>query len=260
MRKEDNIATSADGVPIHYDISGGGQTALVFIHGWCCSRRFWDRQLPFFSRQHTVVTIDLAGHGSSGTGRKHWTMPAFGLDVAAVVKHLDLEQVVLIGHSMGGYVIIEAGQRLEEALIGLVGVDTWRDIGSPRTSDQIEGMLSPLRRDFVSAARAFAQSMFLPTSDPELVENTVSGMSAMPPNIAISAFDEALNYADASSKLSEIVSPKGVIYSEHWGEMDLEMARSHGIEPVPMRNVGHFVMLEDPNTFNNLLDRLVRRF
>jgi hypothetical protein len=90
-------AISADGNEIHYQVQGQGKPALIFIHGWCCDRSYWDAQLPYFAQKYIVVAIDLAGHGESGLDRKEWTMGAFGEDVVAVVNKLNLEQVVLIG-------------------------------------------------------------------------------------------------------------------------------------------------------------------
>src|SRR3954463_16548048 len=66
-------AKSADGVPIHYEVQGSGEPALVFVHGWAIDSRYWDAQVPVFARTHRVVTLDLAGHGRSGRGRKEWT-------------------------------------------------------------------------------------------------------------------------------------------------------------------------------------------
>jgi pimeloyl-ACP methyl ester carboxylesterase len=66
-----------------------------------------------------VVAIDLAGHGESGVGRKAWTMPTFGDDLVAVVERLALADAVLIGHSMGGDVIVEAA--LQRASLELAG-------------------------------------------------------------------------------------------------------------------------------------------
>jgi pimeloyl-ACP methyl ester carboxylesterase len=102
MHAHSHIALSADGVPIHYDVQGTGALALVFVHGWCCDRHSWDRQVDAFAPSYTVVRLDLAGHGASGQARTQWTMAAFGQDVVAVVEQLRLVQVVLIGHSMGG--------------------------------------------------------------------------------------------------------------------------------------------------------------
>jgi pimeloyl-ACP methyl ester carboxylesterase len=137
MSAQDHIALSSDGVPIHYDVQGSGTIALVFVHGWCCNRGHWAGQLDHFTPHYTLVTIDLAGHGASGRDRTRWNMPSFGRDVTAVVEQLGLEQVVLIGHSMGGLVIVEAARRLPSAVIGLVGVDTWRNVEQIRTPGQI---------------------------------------------------------------------------------------------------------------------------
>jgi pimeloyl-ACP methyl ester carboxylesterase len=71
------VAYSADGVSIHYRVAGHGRTALVFVHGWCGEQGHWDEQIAAFSPNYTVVTIDIAGHGASGTNRTEWTMEAF---------------------------------------------------------------------------------------------------------------------------------------------------------------------------------------
>ena len=42
MHAQSHVAISADGLPIHYDVQGNGGIALVFVHGWCCDRRYWD--------------------------------------------------------------------------------------------------------------------------------------------------------------------------------------------------------------------------
>jgi pimeloyl-ACP methyl ester carboxylesterase len=124
-----DVAISPDGVPIHYETHGAGAPALVFVHGWTCDRSYWEQQMGHFAQQHQVVAINLAGHGDSGLSRKAWTIPAFGEDVVAVVEKLGLEQVVLIGHYMGGPVIIEAARRMPDRVVGLVGADTYRNIG-----------------------------------------------------------------------------------------------------------------------------------
>ena len=116
----------------------------MFVHGVCCDGRFWDGQVNHFAPHYTVVRLDLAGHGTSGRDRPQWTMSAFGQDVVAVVEQLRLAQVVLIGHSMGGAVIVEAARRLPTAVIGLVGVDVspWKDVEQPRTPAQIAALLA----------------------------------------------------------------------------------------------------------------------
>lgn len=94
-------AESADGVRIAFEVHGQGPLALVFVHGWSCNRSFWAGQIEPFSKQFKVVAVDLAGHGDSGRNRERWTIQSYGDDVAAVVEKLNLNRVILIGHSMG---------------------------------------------------------------------------------------------------------------------------------------------------------------
>jgi pimeloyl-ACP methyl ester carboxylesterase len=256
MLAHNHIAISADGIPIHYDVHGNGAIALVFVHGWCCDRRYWDRQVEHFAPHYTVVCLDLAGHGASGRDRTQWTVPAFGQDVAAVVEQLGLEQVVLIGHSIGGQYIVETARRLPASAIGLVSLDTWSNVEETRTPAQVAETLAPFRANFVEAMRTFVQSRFVPTSDPTLVEHVVRGMSAAPPHIAISVREEVLgNGRNLQVGLQEVKAPKMAINAR---PTNMEAAQRYGIEVVLMSGVGHFMMMEDPQTFNRLLGEAVQ--
>ena len=260
MHVQSHVAISADGVPIHYDVQGNGATALVFVHGWCCHRRFWDRQVEHFASHYTVVSIDVGGHGASGRDRTQWTVSAFGQDIVAVVAQRGLEQVVLIGHSMGGPWIVEAARHLPRAVTGVVGVDTWPNIEHPPTPAQVAEMLAPFRTNFVEAMRAFARNLFVPTSDPALVEHVVATMSAAPPPMAIGVREEVLgNVRQLQAGFQEVTAPKILIYAESWRPPNIAAMQRYGIEVVPMSGVGHFMMLEDPQTFNRLLDEAVKK-
>ena len=259
MTAQSHIAISADGVLIHYDVQGTGAIALVFVHGWCCDRRYWDRQVGHFASHYTVVGLDLAGHGASGRDRTQWTVAAFGQDVVAVVEQLGLEQVVLIGHSLGGPVIVEAARRLPTAIIGVVGVDTWQNVEQVRTPEQVAEMVAPFRTNFVEAMRTFVRARFVPTSDPTVVEHVMAGMSAAPPHIGIGAITEYWgNDRKLQEGLQEIKAPKITINASDRGT-NREAAQRHGIEVTWMSGVGHLVMMEDPQTFNRLLDEAVQK-
>jgi pimeloyl-ACP methyl ester carboxylesterase len=102
---------SADNVSIAYAVYGPAtDPAVVFVHGWNCDSRDWHNQIPYFSKKYQVITVDLAGHGNSGFGRKAYTTEAFGQDVVAVLRQLNVKKAVLVGHSMGGEVILYAAK------------------------------------------------------------------------------------------------------------------------------------------------------
>ena len=110
--KHDQEILSEDNIIISYNVEGNGKQALVFVHGWSCDKSYWKHQVPYFAEKYKVITIDLAGHGKSGLGRKTLSMEAFGKDILAVLQKTNIEQAILIGHSMGGAVIIEAAKQM----------------------------------------------------------------------------------------------------------------------------------------------------
>jgi pimeloyl-ACP methyl ester carboxylesterase len=255
-----DVVSSKDGIPISFEVHGTQGRSLVFVHGWSCDRSYWRGQLEHFAARHRVVAVDLAGHGESGAGRERWTMAAFGDDVVAVLDALALEDVVLIGHSMGGDVITEAAVRLGSRASGLVWVDTYSRLGKPRTREQLESFLAPFRADFVTATQDLVRSMFVPDSDPQLVEWVAADMSSAPPEIALDAIEHAVgNDGPILGRLEELSAPVVAINPDH-RPTDAEGLRERGVEAFLMPGVGHFLMLEDPVAFNHLLAEVVERF
>ena len=259
-RSTADTVTSADGIRVVYEAHGEGTPALVFVHGWSCDRSYWAGQLHPFSRQFRVVAVDLAGHGESGLGREAWTMGAFGGDVAAVVDKLGLERMILIGHSMGGDVIVEAARRLPGRVAGLVWVDTYKQLGTPRTAEQRQAMLAPFRANFVKTTRAFVQGMFPPTADRSLVERVAADMSVAPPAVALGAIESAMSFdREIPPALQELNLPVVAINPDYQPTDTASMER-HRVEVVVMSGVGHFLMMEDPERFNRLLRTTIDKF
>ena len=150
----DGRVRSADGVEIAWSARGGGETALVFIHGGLADREFWAPQLAALAGTFRVVALDLAGHGSSGRDRKAWTMEAFGRDASAVVEALELRRVVLIGNSLGGPVALEAARQLRGRVLGVVGVDTFHDAAAAPNPAELRKRAEAFRADFAGSGCA----------------------------------------------------------------------------------------------------------
>src|SRR5450432_3059302 len=90
-----------DNAIINYQVTGSGDTTLLFLQGSYIDQTYWKNQVNYFSANYTVVTLDLPGHGKSGIERKHWSVQGFAEDVITVIKELNLTNVILIGHSLG---------------------------------------------------------------------------------------------------------------------------------------------------------------
>lgn len=251
---------SEDGVPIRYRVYGQGEPALILIHGWAGDSSYWDQQLEFFRKRYTVVTLDLAGHGESGTARGDWSIAAFGADVAAVANRIPNLQLVLVGHSMGGPVALEATRRLKKRVIGIVGVDTFNNIGLPQlTPRELEQRLEPYRRDFATTTRDnVMQRFFKPTSDPNLIRRIADDMASEPPGIGIGAMI-GMNYMNYSSALGDINVPLVAINSDRL-PTDVDRIRLHAstFRVKIMPGTGHFLMIEEAPRFNQLLEETIQ--
>jgi pimeloyl-ACP methyl ester carboxylesterase len=252
---------SFDGVSLAYQVHGRGKQTLVFVHGWCCNRTYWDAQVPHFSQQYTVVTIDLAGHGESGLERENWSMTAFGRDVVAVVEKLNLNDVILVGHSMGGPVTVEAARLMPSRIKGLVGVDSFSAVEYKYTPAQIEAIMSTTPDNFVEAtANKVRNHMFTPQSDPELIEKIVTDLSSAPHEVGIGAQKAIFNWYtyECAESLPTIQAPMFSINSSmHPVNIETMQRYTRAYKIVYMENVGHFIMMEDPETFNDHLTKII---
>lgn len=120
--------TTEDGVEIFYKDWGPKEAqALMFHHGWPLSSDDWDAQLLFFvNRGYRVVAHDRRGHGRSSQASDGHDMDHYAADAAAVVRVLDLSNVVHIGHSTGGGEVArytaraEPGRVSKAVLVGAV--------------------------------------------------------------------------------------------------------------------------------------------
>ncbi len=257
------VVPSKDGVPISYEVYGLGEPTLVFVHGWSCDARYWRAQLAQFSRNHRVVTLDLAGHGHSGTGRAQYTMSAFGEDVRAVTEATGSRTVILIGHSMGGSVIAEAARLMPDHVVGLIGIDTLENIEYPMTREELQKMIAPLKKDFRTGSRQFVGEMILSGTDLQLREWILSDISAAPPAVALSAMNEMmLQYitGEAAKVFDNIRIPVITVNADMW-PINYEANRRHmfSYDAIVLKKADHFLMLARPDEFNRALEKAINK-
>jgi pimeloyl-ACP methyl ester carboxylesterase len=186
-------------------------------------------------------------------------MPAYGEDVAAVINELALDEVILIGHSMGGDVIVEAALLCPTVVKGLVWVDAYSALGEPHTPESVDEFAAPFRTDFAATTDRFVRGMFLPTSDPALVEWVARDMASAPPEVGIDELVHAVSNHGAVLKHLQRLSMPKVAINPDYRPTDVESLARYGFETVLMSQVGHFMMLEDPEQFNRLLEETIAR-
>ena len=253
----EGMVPSSDGVPIHYTSEGEGDAAVVFVHCWGCNAHYWDDAARHVASKHRVVTLDLAGHGISGTKRAKWTVHAFAEDVHAVVEKLGLKRVVLVGHSMSGPVTIETAVSFPEHVIGLVPIDTLHDVGRQMPPERRKKFFDEFRKDWQGSVNKIIRSLFPKGADPRIVEHVVADELKMDPKIGIPVLEESFAYP-AGEKLKLVKVPVRCINADLY-PTDVEGNRKYApqFEAKIIEGVGHWPMFEAPDKFDELLGAAV---
>jgi len=249
------LALTPDSVHIEYRVWGQGEPAIVLIHGWACDWNYWKAQIDPLKSKYTVVALNLAGHGASARNRSDWSIGNYGEDVATVVRQLRNRQVILVGHSMGGDVALEATRRIGDRVIGIIVVDSLKSIGlPPMPRREIERQLAPFRANFIETTRSYvADKMFAKGANPVLRQKVAYDMSLEPADVGIASM-QSLLAMDFGALLADIHVPVLAINSD-LGPTDEARIRKQlpGFKVDVLEHTGHFLMMEAPERFNPLL-------
>lgn len=253
-----------DGLSIVYDVRGNGDTALVFLHGWCGDREYWKKQADAFADDYRVITMDLAGHGESGKDRKEWTVSSLARDVEAVVKALGLKRVILVGHSMGGPVALLAAKRMPGVVVGVVGVDTLHNAEFKWPEDVAKKFLAGFEADFKGTLRAGVRGLMRENADPDLQKWIVTKAEAQDQKMALGLMRD-LAGLDAKTLLKEAKVPVRCINSgggfQFFTPTAIDINRKYAdYNAVIIDGVGHYPMLEQPAEFNEKLREVLKEF
>ena len=252
-----DTANSFDNDPIVYQKAGNGEQALVFVHCWGCDKSYWEGQLKYFSDKYTVIAIDLAGHGESGIERKEYSIENYGKDVKAVTEKENLTDVILIGHSMGGPVVLSAAQQLGDKVKALFAIDTFQDIEEVFSKERFDAFYKQFEDDFPGTTKQFIKTLFGNYADSSLVKSISDDISSEPKDIALASFNSLFHFKDAE-EFDKINIPVRFLNSDKF-PTNIESAKKHikDFDLKIMKGVGHFLMLEKPNEFNTLLEETI---
>jgi non-heme chloroperoxidase len=158
--------TSTDGTQIFYKDWGSGQP-IVFSHGWPLSADDWDNQMLFFLAQgFRVIAHDRRGHGRSEQVSDGHDMDHYADDLAALVEHLDLRDVVHVGHSAGGGEVARYVGRHGESRVAKVVLISSITPGVPLPVEAFDGMRAGLAANRAEFYQGVASGPFYGFNQP----------------------------------------------------------------------------------------------
>jgi pimeloyl-ACP methyl ester carboxylesterase len=258
----DNTAISSDGVKISFYVRGEGKPALVFVHGWSNNRSIWDGQVSHFSEKYKVIAVDLAGFGESGNNRQTWTMASFGEDVAAVIKKLGLDQVVLVGFSMGAPAVIETAKRVPVQVAGLVLVDELHNV-EMRYPPEVISFMDSVFMDVVNSPSIEKTKPFFRKNIDASYERVLSMVNDVPKIGWRESLNDLFRWVNDDCVKSLINSQAPIIaINSNQKPTNVEAFRKYvpSFKAKIIPDVGHVVMWDAPEEFNRLLEESIQEF
>lgn len=244
-------AATVDGIPIHSTVHGKGPKTIVFVHGWTCDETSWDSQVPAFEKEYRVVTLDLPGHGKSGSPKNGaLTMELFAKAIEAVRVESGAGKIVLVGHSMGTPVIRQYARMYPQSVAGLVPVDGVLKLSGSPNAPNANAMQGPEGR---KNRENMIRGMFGKSTTPAMQDHIMKMMMGASDTTAY----QAMSAMFATSNWTEEVMPFPAlgIYADHSSANNPEYFKKifpNG-KAVEVSGTGHFVMVEKPAEFNKLL-------
>ena len=167
MENRTGFVEANDGVRLYYEDKGRGKP-VVLIHGGGLSRGWWSKQIPVLSQRFRVIAADTRGNGRSDKTPWGHRTARYAMDVRQIIETLDLDEVTLVGWSIGArtvlsYIELFRGYRLK----GVVLVDEVPSIEVHGPPDPPETEAEPPPEDEVERRRRELRKMFVSLDVPD---------------------------------------------------------------------------------------------
>jgi pimeloyl-ACP methyl ester carboxylesterase len=245
-------AATVDGLKIHSSSAGSGSTTLVFVHGWTCDSTSWAAQVPALAKKYRVLTLDLPGHGQSGSPKDgKFSMDLFARAVEAVRAEAGTDKIVLVGHSMGAPVIRQYARLFPQHVAALVAVDGPLDMRQFPAEFKPPPLAGP---EGLKAREGMIRGMFTPQTPPDVQQKVLAMMLKAPEATAIGAMG---SMADPSLRKADVTPmPALAVWAGTNPQLpNVDEARKTlpKFEQTQVAGTGHFLMMEKPEEFNRLL-------
>lgn len=241
--------------PLRLTALGGKGRPLVLIHGWGGCSGQWAGVVPGLAACHAVWAVDLPGRvGAPLTGPP--SMAVLGQGIATGLAAADLRGTLVLGHSMGGPLMIEAALAAPDRVAGLLGLDTLADriFYGGTAPDDIAARRQVFGADLAGETRRMIAAIAAPDTPGAVLDRIATDILAARPADLLDMRD-ALFAWRIGDRLPGIRVPLRLLNSK-------AVAQAHGCDPLPCLarvpqatyGLGHFPQIEAPG---RLLSKLL---
>lgn len=252
------MKTEINGINIHYHDEGEG-LPVIFIHAFALNQTMWKEQVAALKNNYRCITLDLRGFGHSDVAGETSSMDTLAGDINELMKALAIDQAVLVGLSMGGYITFAFYRNFPQSVRALVFADTRATADSEEAkANRLQSAEKALREGAAAIADDTTPKLLGDTTlsnNAELVKLVHSIQASNPPAGIAAAQRGMAARVDSTDILSQINCPVLVIVgSEDKLTPQAEAEVIHkGIDNsklLVIDNAGHLSNMEAPDEFN----------
>jgi Predicted hydrolases or acyltransferases (alpha/beta hydrolase superfamily) len=263
------VKIAVGSIDLAYEDHGIGQP-VIFLHAFPLNRRMWEGQIAALlsERRYRLVAPDWRGFGESGIGDGTiLTMDLLAGDLAALMDALGMQQAVLCGLSMGGYVAMEFYRLHPERVRGLVLADTRPNADNEQGRANREQLAQLAEQQGVTAVADKQVPLLLSDdtrrSHPEVVIRVQDLIADATPRGIAAASRGMARRSDSTAVLAHVDCPTLVIVGEKDVLSPPEFARTYaseipGAQVAQIAHAGHLSNLEQPKAFYQAVSRFLR--
>ena len=243
---------------------------VVLLHGFCGTSRYWHKVCPLLNDKYRIIMPQLRGHGGTSAPDDIYSMEAMADDIYSLLKALNIEKVVMFGHSLGGYVTLAFADKYPDMLLGMGLIHS---TALPDTVDKKKKRLQDIYHiaqhgieDYVSRfiPKLFSVSK-LSELDAEITEIINIGLE-MNPKGAMLTLEGMMQRPDRSHVLTkaafpillvagsqdDIISPLETFSITNKNIADSTFGYPHILENT-FENVAHMSLVEAPNQLSRII-------
>lgn len=271
IRSKNNFFQVSDGAWIYFEDHGKENgNPIMILHGFMCSSQFFYKNIKALSQHHRLILVDWRGHGSSSKTLDNLNMPRCAKDIYELIEHLQLENVTLLGWSMGSSVVMEYYEQFGNAHLKKIGIidsmlypfsdAEWNSHSlAGFNMDGMNKVLDKALTDYDGYARSLIPLYFHKQPEKEIEDWAVTELKKIPPYIAFALYNDFL-FRDYTVTLTKIdiplllccaksgAIPRGIETGNYY--KSLVGGNCYFYE---FHNLGHVMFLEDPEQFNRVV-------
>lgn len=245
---------------ITYQWFGSGDTTLVFVHGWCADKTYWEKQSTYFKDNYKVLLLNLPGLGLSETTDN----TDYGNSVPKLLYKIIDQPAVLVGHSLGVDIVLQSIEPLGDKVLKWVVVDDFKSLDVHYTDEEkkeIEKIITNLKNNFYRIGVSFAEESLLDkNSSQELYKKVIDDIKIAHPETAAIAMKRGFDFNEKRQHLLKQIKKRVYVIQSNYVKTDSEALSEWGV-PYKIHEIndgGHFPMFDNSTQFNAILSEIIK--